>query len=146
MQLRRNLFLAHIFSLFIGGGIYLFFRTEKLLMFKWINSLGAEGVLNKIRLITLNFRPSIPDWLLYSLPDGLYVFSYVSLMLAVWNMKFTLTSIFWILNIPLIIIVSEIGQLLLIVPGTYDIKDLSFYLLGTILPFFCLRKKVITVA
>jgi len=141
MQQRRNFFLAHIFSLFIGGIIYLFFRTEKLLMFKWINFIGAEDVLNKIRLITLNFRPYIPDWLLYSMPDGLYVFSYVSLMLAVWNMKLTLTSIFWILNIPLIIIVSEIGQLFLIVPGTYDIKDLSFYLFGTVLPFFCLHKR-----
>ncbi len=136
MKLRTQLFLAHIISLFIGGMIYLLFRTEKLLMFKWFNALGAEGILKKIRFISLEYRTSLPNWFLYSMPDGLYVFSYVSLMLAVWNMKFTATSLFWMLNIPLIIIISEIGQWMQIVPGTYDTTDLIFYLSCSIIPFF----------
>jgi hypothetical protein len=36
--------------------------------------------------------------------------------------------------VPAIAIVSEIGQWFGIVPGTFDVFDLLFYLAGTVLP------------
>jgi hypothetical protein len=78
----------------------------------------------------------LPNWFLFSLPDGLFLFSYVSLMLAIWNKEVARSGIFWVSSIPVLIILSELGQLFLVVPGTFDIVDLLFYVAGTCIPFF----------
>tara|TARA_B100000795_G_scaffold216277_1_gene170160 strand:+ start:431 stop:805 length:375 start_codon:yes stop_codon:yes gene_type:complete len=77
---------------------------------------------------------NLPDWFLYSLPDGIWLFSYLSVLLLIWDNKISKHNIHWVLLIPSIAIFSEIGQLFEIVSGTFDITDLVFYLAGTILP------------
>ncbi len=114
-------------SLIAGGAIYLCFRPASLVMFRWIEAVGLLNVVESIR-DSRSF--SLPDWVVYSLPDGLWVYSYVVFMGWVWNFNFTKGLIF-ILAVPIIGIISEIAQLLGWLPGIFDWKDLTAYFLGT---------------
>ena len=84
--------------------------------------------------------PKIPDWFIFSLPDGIWIFSYVLVMISIWNFTLNKKSIFWMTIIPLVAIFSEIFQIFDFIPGTFDFVDLSFYILGFILPFIIFKK------
>ncbi len=103
-------------------------------MFSWFDSINLSAVISKLRLFTLPLSDYLPNWFLYSLPDGLWLFSYLSVLLVVWENVITKHNIHWLLLVPVVAIFSEIGQLFKIVPGTFDILDLTFYLCGTVLP------------
>jgi len=133
--MKKQLIFGHIATLLVGGLIYLLFRTSSLKMFEWYNTIGLGTFTNKLRVLTLPFAYKIPDWILYSLPDGLWIFSYISLILFIWQNKISKNSLFWILLIPFIAISSEIGQLFRIVPGTFDLTDIILYLIGITTPF-----------
>ena len=127
-----NLFLRVVFPLLIGGFTYLFFRSDSLLMFTWCNSIGILSEIKYIRNIL--FEIKFPSWVIYNLPDGLWVFSYVNLMLIIWKCKIKKNSIIWISFIPILAIVSELLQLNGLVFGTFDWRDILFYLLGSMIP------------
>jgi len=134
MNMKRQLFLSHILTLTLGGLIYIAFRTDSLIMFKWFSNLSISQPIEVIREITLPFEEYLPNWFLFSLPDGLWVFSYVSLMLLIWNVELKRNNFLWIMFAPIIAVFSEIGQALKIVSGTFDILDLIFYCIGAVAP------------
>lgn len=76
----------------------------------------------------------IPDWILYSLPDGLWLSSYICLVLMFWKNRINKVSAVWIFGMPIIAISSEAGQFFKIIPGTFDWMDVIMYLLGTLFP------------
>jgi hypothetical protein len=131
--------LYSILSILFGGLIYIFFREKNLLMFKWFYFLDIEDFIFKIRKKN-NFI--FPDWFIYNLPDGLWLFSYVSIMLKIWKHKLNLKSLFWIFIMPFIAFFSEIFQYFNIINGTFDIFDLIFYFLGTYLAILLNIKKI----
>ena len=111
-------------------------------MFKWFDGLALGKPIHYLREMTLTQKAFFPDWLLFSLPDGLWVFSYVSLILWLWDNKLNGINSVWIFLIPFVAIASEFGQLIGIVPGTFDITDLIFYILGTTLPIIIYTKQI----
>lgn len=119
----------------LGGFIYIIFRTEKLIMFRWFDYLNLTDEINIAKSFRNNL--SLPDWFYFSLPDGLWIFSYTAISLEIWKSSITRSRYFWILSIPAAAILSEILQLLNIISGTFDFTDLIFYLLGIILSFIC---------
>lgn len=129
----------HLVSLLLGGIIYIIFRSKNLKMFDWLDLIGIKNLFDKIRFSFQDNVFEIPKWIIFSLPDGLWTFSYICLTLYIWESEITRTSIVWITIVPLIAIISEIGQLYGLVSGTYDIMDLLFYIIGVISPFllFC---------
>lgn len=128
--------LLSIIIFFVGGIIYLAFRSESLLMFTWAKKLGLESQIEHLRIIMQPYYPS-SEWMLFSLPDGLWVLSYVIMMSAVW--KFQIRE-HWILIglIPAIAICSELLQAIGVFPGTFDVSDLLTYI-GSFLigVFYC---------
>lgn len=108
-------------------------------MFKWFKFLNIENQIFIARKF-LNFE--LPNWFIFNFPDGLWIFSYSFLMLKIWNFKLNLESSFWIFVMPFIAIVSEILQFFKIIPGTFDIWDLNFYVLGTFLPLILNQKLI----
>ncbi|WP_412851020.1 hypothetical protein ACL0VS_08535 [Chryseobacterium sp. PMSZPI] len=116
-------------SILLGGFIYIIFRTEKLIMFDWFEYLNLSEEINIIR----NFKNvySFPNWFIYNLPDGLWIFSYTAISLEIWKHSIIKQNIFWIFSIPIIAVLSEFFQVFKIVPGTFDFTDMIFYLLGT---------------
>tara|TARA_B100000524_G_C23572905_1_gene342513 strand:- start:22 stop:378 length:357 start_codon:yes stop_codon:yes gene_type:complete len=103
-------------------------------MFSWFESVNLSNSISEMRLFTLPLSIYLPDWFLYSLPDGLWLFSYVSFLLVVWGNVISKHNIHWVLLVPLIAIFSELGQLIKVIPGTFDVVDLCSYFLGAVLP------------
>lgn len=138
----KQLYIGHALTLLIGSLIYILFRKSTLKMFFWFETIGIMNLINQIRKNTTLYGNKLPDIFLYSLPDGFWIFSYISLILYLWKNELKTENLLWIFMIPLIAILSEIGQLMHIVPGTFDILDLLMYLLGTTLPFIIYKKSI----
>lgn len=142
--MKKKLLIGHFVSLIIGGLIYVSFRSKSLVMFKWFALLSVETQIGQLRELTLIFKDSLPEWFIFSLPDGLWIFSYCSLILLIWGNKITMPNFLWFFLIPVVAISSECGQLLGIFPGTFDVADLTFYIVGTFTPLLFYIKNQLT--
>jgi len=140
--MKKQLIFGHIITLLIGGLIYVLFRALSLLMFSWYKSIGLGEILNGLRKSTIPFAENIPEWILFSLPDGLWIFSYVSLMLLIWQNSISKKNISWILITPILAISSELGQLFGLITGTFDLIDLLLYIFGMTLPFIFFKQSI----
>lgn len=121
---------SSIVPLIIGGMLYLGYRSQELLMFRWANYLGLSRIVNSWRKFC--FQYPLPEWCYYALPDGLWLLSYILLINIIWN-SHTWKSIIWIYALPAIAITSELLQLLNPYFGTFDIMDIVCYLGAVIL-------------
>ena len=138
--MKNVLLLAHLFSLIIGGLIYVLFRDSSLIFFGWIDQLGGRSLIQNIQVSTLPLGKSFPNWVIYSLPDGLWLFSYVCLMLYLWRRSLTRIGLIWVFLLPFLAICHELAQLTNLIIGTFDPMDLIFYCLATVLPFVFFKK------
>lgn len=109
-------------SLTIGFVLYVVYRNENLYLFKWLNELGAEDIISKMRNINLY---ALPKWIYNSLPYGLWNFSLGTALIAVWNKKLTITVKLFIVSVVFISgVFIEILQGFKIIRGTFDRVDL----------------------
>ena len=121
---KLKLYAAAVLSLFCGGCIYLLFRSETLLMFKWADSLQLKESILHVRQQFILFQ--VPEIFIYALPDGLWSLSYILFMEALWlgdKKSWIYASV-----VPAIGFLSEFFQLLGIIQGTFDIWDAIFYI------------------
>ncbi|SMC75540.1 hypothetical protein SAMN06296427_10777 [Moheibacter sediminis] len=137
-----HIFSLHIVSLLIGSAIYILFRTSTLKIFSWFEAIGINVIESNLRKKSVLISQYFPDWFLYSLPDGLWIFSYVCLMLSIWRKSISKQNTFWISIVPLVAIGSEILQFFGLVQGTFDMVDVLCYLIGFFLPFLILNKSI----
>jgi hypothetical protein len=117
---RRNYGIASLVSLFIGFGIYLFFRKLNILLFNLIPKPGfLENVFVPVR------HSVFSSILLYNIPDALWFLSGILLIRFIWfgNKKWQRIYILCFYGVALII---ETSQLSKNIPGTFDILDLLF--------------------
>jgi hypothetical protein len=133
--MKRKIFIG-ILPVFLGGLIYLTYRVDSLLMFNWFKIIGLTDLVSFLRTDDLLQNLTIPNWVKFSLPDALWLFSFTYIILLLWDFKITRQSIFWIFIAPTVGLFSEIGQLIGIIPGTYDKVDLLLLILSTALPFY----------
>jgi hypothetical protein len=84
-----------------------------------------------LRAHAANARHLVPDLVLYSAPDALWVYSFTFIMQAIWLREpQSLARTVWTL-LPLVLSVgAEFGQLAKIVPGTFDVMDIVAYLIA----------------
>lgn len=118
----------------IGAATYLLFRTPSLLAFRWVETVGLSDQLMAIRGHVSSVR--LPNWFLYSLPDGIWVYATTSWMAIIWQGK---KSWAWITIAVLLAVGSEIGQAFGIVPGTYQHLDVLFYVGAFVLALLQVR-------
>lgn len=129
------LILNTIFPICIGGLIYIIWRDQSLLMFKWFEVMNIDKFVHLIRNhISVMYTP--PNWFIYSLPDGLWLYSVTYFYVSIWYRKNTNIMYFWFYIGPLIGIGSEIMQLFHILPGTFTVIDLLFLTFASIMPFY----------
>lgn len=120
--------LIHVcLPLFLGTSIYHFGRSGTYLYQEWFD----------LKVI----RPSIkiPNWMLFNLPDFLWLYAFSNLMLLIWNHQLTFTSLSWVLSGFFIAVFSEVLQGISKIPGTFDTLDLLAYLLAIALTYFNLK-------
>lgn len=138
----KQLFIGHFLTLIIGSLIYVVFRSQTLLMFRWFEKCNLKNIIGGFRMM-IEKNESIPDFIVYALPDGLWMFSYMSVILYLWNNDLKKENFLWVFGLPIIAIASEIGQYFGLVKGTFDIMDLLLYLLGGLLPFYIYKVEII---
>jgi hypothetical protein len=127
-----------LLPLIIGGMIYICFRSTDLLMFSWFDMIGLAENIPQLRERTFYLRGGIPDWVLYSLPDGAWVWSITSFYTFLWHRCSSFESTFWITLGLCLGLGGELGQGLGLVPGTFDIVDLLLIVLSFLVPYFAL--------
>ena len=129
-------------SLLIGGLLYVCYRTQTLVMFNWFSKLNILETINSFRYYTLPQKNKIPNWVLYSLPDGLWIYSYTSCMLIIWRYKIMNNNLLWIFGLPTIALLSEIAQYFNILQGVFDPIDVLCYTLGISLALVIQKSKI----
>lgn len=137
-QVKRNVLTKRItialLPLFLGGLIYLTYRVETLSMFRWFDNIGATKFIYFLRTNEILQNVRLSEWIKFSLPDALWIFSFTYIMLTIWKFKITQSSAFWIFLAPTIGLVSEIGQLFGFISGTFDIVDLILIIVALTIP------------
>jgi hypothetical protein len=124
----------------LGGFIYIAFRSLSLRLFSWFETAGLNTITSFIRHIAFPLKSHLPQWVYYSLPDGLWVYSFSSALLILWKGQYEKAKI-W-LFIPLFSgSMIEIAQGLRIFPGTFDFLDLTFTTISLLLSIIIINDK-----
>ena len=123
---RITAFTIALCAMSLGGATYLLFRPTSLTLFSWIEKINMFDYVDTVRE-NINF--SLPGWVIYSLPDGLWILSYMLVIGAIWDfdLKNSAPALFFL---PALALISELLQLPGIVPGTFDPGDILAYALG----------------
>jgi hypothetical protein len=121
-------------AIFIGGLIYIIYRTDSLLMFKWFYYLNLDQTIFFLK----SFSIPVNDLIKYSLPDALWIYSYIMAMLFLWKGAVNRKNILWILFIPLIGISTELLQIYGF-SGTFDVVDILLCIFAITLALLQIR-------
>lgn len=122
----------------VGGCIYIAFRSTTLRMFGWFDDLGLHDFILGVRSSSSSIH--MPEIIRFCIPDGLWTMSYILFMDAIWSPDVKRQLIFCCI-IPLIGSLSEILQYFGVVKGTFDVVDLSCYIVPYVI-YLILRIKL----
>ncbi len=126
---RAIYFVLHVvMPVAVGTAIYIGWRDQQMLVFRWIDAVGANWLV---------VRPdiSLPGWVKNCLPDGCWVYAYTSWMLMIWRRMNV-----WVVTGVVLAVGGELGQLVGLVVGTYDNIDMVCYLGGFLLSWVIYAK------
>lgn len=127
MNFLRKIRVPFVFVVFgIGCIIYILFRTPSLKMFKWFEVIGLKTPVSQLRATFYPYQRFLPDWLLYSFPDGAWVIGASGMLL--WNAcRYNDKKLFYFAWIPTIFACGgEVMQGLGLLKGTFCLYDLAF--------------------
>jgi len=103
-------------------------------MFTWFDWLGLGNIVSRLRhQFSLEI---LPDWFIYSLPNGLWTYSLTSVMILIRSQSNQLINLLWILSGLLLSLLFEIGQATKFVRGTFDVVDIFVIIISFILSLF----------
>jgi len=85
-------------------------------------------------LQSLFSRISIPSWVIYSLPDALWMLALTLVVMMIWDFKLNRHSIPWIGGAFCAGILFEVGQSFHMIRGTFDFIDLISISIGALIP------------
>ncbi len=116
--------------LLMGGMTYLLFRPQTLLMFHVTDALGLSAVINSMRK---GISSQLPEFIIYNLPGALWAAAYILTIDSLMFRQSVMPRILVSGIIPVIGAVSELLQLIGLLPGTFDVADLLCYLIPYLL-------------
>ena len=108
----------------MGGMIYVLWRSDSLLMFHWFATLGIDQQIRQLREAVAPYSGALPSAVCFSLPQALWLLSGILYSHSIWRDVSTLSWLFWTALLVVTALVAELGQLVGIVPGRFDIWDL----------------------
>ncbi|HEX5727142.1 MAG TPA: hypothetical protein VFX98_16815 [Longimicrobiaceae bacterium] len=106
-----------------GGAVYLLWRAPHLRLFRWAEAVRADGLVARLQLGAAGARESLPDLLLFSLPDALWAYALTAALALVWRARRGAAALAWVSLGAVLGVGSELGQLARAVPGTFDPAD-----------------------
>lgn len=139
MSVRR----AAVHSIFVlapitvGTSIYLLWRPLSLRVFTWADYVGLTGLIVSARSQLARNPVQIPDFLVYSLPTGLWSFSFIYCVTVIWSGSLRQGRIYFGIAISMIF-GAELLQLLYL-DGVFDPMDMWANSLGVVAGFGAAR-------
>lgn len=136
-------YVVHVlFPLAIGGGIYICYRPLSLRMFEWYEAIGLDNWIFLARSGAAPFRHTLPDWTIYSLPNGLWVYSLTTFMLMVWRRQCaSRMDVIWPHIGVALGLGSEVLQLTGTISGAFDFVDFSLCMAFYAMAFVLSRRR-----
>lgn len=131
-----------VIPLMVALSIYALFRTDKLTVYYWFPILKQirHALISKLDF-NLNFLSKpVRGFLIYSLPDGLWLYSFTCFMILIWDNSKSKFKYFWMYIGTLIALTQKLGQGLGIFSGTFDINDVVIYLIATLVATLITKK------
>lgn len=116
--------------LLMGGMTYLLFRPQTLLMFHVTDAIGLSAAINSMRE---GISSQLPEFIIYNLPGALWAAAYILTIDSLMFRQSVMPRILVSGIIPVIGAVSELLQLIGLLPGTFDVADLLCYLIPYLL-------------
>ena len=117
--------LIGLVMLLLGGIIYLLFRPTTLLLFHTLDLVGLMPLVTDCRTLAATCQPS--EFVVYSLPGGLWATSYILLVFSLLGRAMRWQRMIVASIIPLAGICSELIQQAGLLPGVFDTADLVCY-------------------
>jgi len=114
--------------LFVGGIIYIAFRSKSLLMFSWFDAIGLSGTIDGLRECASTI--DLPYSVKYCIPNAFWTISYILMVDAL--VSINNHKVIWAVSLPIIAIMLEFGQKFGVVAGTFDIGDILCYAIPTV--------------
>jgi hypothetical protein len=139
MMIGRTAALHIALPLFIGGMTYITWRSDSLLMFSWFEYLGLGEVVSDWRSFAAPIKRSLPDWFIFSLPNGLWTYSFMVAMTVLWGTESSNFKWLYLFLAPICSVGAEAGQLIGLVPGTFSVEDFGCCLIACICGYFINR-------
>lgn len=128
-----------LLPLSIGGALYLTLRSEGLQMFSWVEILRVDGVVDDARALAAPIKGIASDFLIYTLPDALWVYSLASAVLLIWQRTVGLEPVIWLGLVAALGVGGEVAQEMSWVPGTFDRWDLGANVVALCAAWFVFR-------
>ena len=125
---------------FVACWIYVSNRSTDMVIYDWL----SIDVNNQLFCFFRNTEIELPDWVLYNLPDALWLLSFLFMNEAIWgkdNRKYIFVAVVTIFALSI-----EILQMYTLFPGTGDILDIISYVIVLIIYlinnflFYCYEK------
>ena len=132
IKTRPYVILLLITSLTLGMLLYVALRDESIYINQWLSPFRDNILFHNFRDILQNVH--FPYWVVYSLPDAIWMAGLTLLILAIWDFQINEKSIRWISLSLIVGLLFESMQAFHIIPGTYDTTDFLFILYGGLLP------------
>ena len=137
----KNLLLHVVFPVFFGGLIYVGFRQESINLFVLLQKTIFYEPILFIRNGLSVYKDNLSSIILFSLPDGIWVYSCTYMILTIWQGSVKNTHVFlWVIAPVLISIIIECLQSINIVQGTFCIYDMTFYIIGFLMAISAFRR------
>lgn len=131
--------LVHMVAPIVAGGVlYLSWAPSTLKLFSWLDRLGMTPVVRTWRQWTWGYKDYVPGWVIYHVPDFLWVYALTMIMAGLWWQE---TDRRRLLIYTGLVMGSgwELGQLTGWIAGTFDPLDLIAEVIAcfTALAVFC---------
>lgn len=133
-RLHRNC--PALVSVLIGSFIYIVYGADTLLVNKVLRTMHFGGLVDSLR----DVMPESYGPIRNQVPDGLWVFAGTNVLFNIWDGTSS-AGRYWVF-IPLLLgVVGELGQLIHLVPGTFDSLDIFSMVTGYIIAHGVAKKR-----
>ena len=124
----------------LGEMAYILYRPLDLYMLWPFKATGTIQVVERIRNNNIfPSKESLPDYIVYNMPDGMWLLSVMLVMEAIWAEEECVSKKCFVWSMPVIIVVWEVLQYLGIASGTWDTGDILAYMTAIIV-FITIKK------
>jgi hypothetical protein len=110
-------------------------------MFSWLEALGLTTLLAGMRSMVKGVVPHLPEWVLFSVPDALWLYALTITLAYLWWDHPSWLRFFMFMIGPSLAIGHEFAQSLGVFRGTFDPVDLILYIFSSILAIVVVKLK-----